>query len=345
MISLKETNMNIIKIHLLFVICINISICMASSLSGGTITNKTIVALSDTIINAAKPFNIIHVDTVFGNDINSGSSRQNALKTIQAAIIKSQDDDTILVWPGVYNETVDFYGKAVTVKSAADAAVISNPNGYGVRFHSAEGYDSILKNFVIRDCVYAVQVESSSPVIENVTVVQNLQGIIADGVADPNIANSIFWANQFGDLVNCDAQFSWIQDCQSGSAASENDGTGVGSPMFTDPNSNDFHLKSEMGRFYPEPVEQPAMFGVADGVWVVDRVTSSCIDAGDPELDPSLEGSSNGGRLNIGAYGGTPYASKSEYPLAADFNRDGIVDLIDFAVLSSQWLDTMPWHQ
>ena len=114
--------------------------------------------------------------------------------------------------------------------------------------------------------------------------------------------------------------------------------------MFADPNSNDFHLLSEEGRFYPEPFDQPEMYGNADGVWVEDKFNSPCIDAGDPEINPASERESNGGRINIGAYGGTPYASKSGYPLSADFNFDGIVDLEDFARFSSQWLSTLPWY-
>ena len=43
-----------------------------------------------------------------------------------------------------------------------------------------------------------------------------------------------------------------------------------------------------------------------------DVVDSPCIDAGDPSADVALEPVPNGRRVNIGAYGGTPYASKSD---------------------------------
>jgi hypothetical protein len=45
--------------------------------------------------------------------------------------------------------------------------------------------------------------------------------------------------------------------------------------------------------------------------WVLDTVTSPCIDAGDPSSDWSEELSPNGSRINMGAYGGTSQASKS----------------------------------
>ena len=45
--------------------------------------------------------------------------------------------------------------------------------------------------------------------------------------------------------------------------------------------------------------------------WVQDEVTSPCIDAGDPASPVSEEPLPNGGRINMGVYGGTAEASKS----------------------------------
>jgi hypothetical protein len=62
----------------------------------------------------------------------------------------------------------------------------------------------------------------------------------------------------------------------------------------------DYHLKSQAGRW--DPVSES---------WIVDDVTSPCIDAGDPNNPVSGEPEPNGGRINMGAYGGTAEASKS----------------------------------
>ena len=83
--------------------------------------------------------------------------------------------------------------------------------------------------------------------------------------------------------------------------------------------------------------------GVDTGLWVLDEVTSPCVDAGDWMVDPGEERAPNGGRVNIGAYGGTAYASRSEWPLAGDLNRDGMVNLEDLALLAREWLATLPW--
>jgi hypothetical protein len=62
----------------------------------------------------------------------------------------------------------------------------------------------------------------------------------------------------------------------------------------------DYHLKSQAGRY--DPVSEN---------WFVDDVTSPCIDAGDPNSPVGDEPEPNGGRINMGAYGGTAEASKS----------------------------------
>ena len=72
-------------------------------------------------------------------------------------------------------------------------------------------------------------------------------------------------------------------------------------PLFADPKGGDFHLKSRAGRWDPKLRR-----------WVKDEVTSPCIDAGDPRDDFSNEPEPNGGRINMGAYGNTKEASKSE---------------------------------
>jgi hypothetical protein len=71
-----------------------------------------------------------------------------------------------------------------------------------------------------------------------------------------------------------------------------------------DPNAvwveGDYHLKSQAGRWDPNSQS-----------WVQDDVTSPCIGAGDPNSPIGDEPEPNGGRINIGAYGGMAEASKS----------------------------------
>jgi hypothetical protein len=105
-------------------------------------------------------------------------------------------------------------------------------------------------------------------------------------------------------------------------------------PLFADPANGDYHLLSRRGRYWPQ-----------HDVWVLDKVTSPCIDGGDPAVDPSGEPMPNGGRIDMGAYGGTPFASMSEWPITTDTNRDGAVDFADLATFCNEWLSTLPWAE
>jgi hypothetical protein len=71
-------------------------------------------------------------------------------------------------------------------------------------------------------------------------------------------------------------------------------------PLFANLQGDDYHLRSAGGRYAME-----------SKTWILDDSTSPCLDAGDPAADYRAEPSPNGGRVNMGAYGGTDSASKS----------------------------------
>ncbi len=71
-------------------------------------------------------------------------------------------------------------------------------------------------------------------------------------------------------------------------------------PLFLDAQAGSFFLKSQEGRY-----------DVSTGLFVPDAVTSPLIDAGDPAADYAHEPDPNGGRVNIGLYGNTLWASKT----------------------------------
>jgi len=97
----------------------------------------------------------------------------------------------------------------------------------------------------------------------------------------------------------------------------------------------DCHVKSQAGRW-----------DANEGRWAIDDVTSPCIDAGDPMSPIGYEPFPNGGIINMGAYGGTPEASKSyfgkppcEVIVAGDINGDCRVDFEDFRLMALHWLE------
>jgi len=264
------------------------------------------------------------VDAVDGDNNNSGLSLKTAFATIQKAIDTAEDGDTVLVWPGIYREPINFSGKAITVRSAADAAILEAPDDFAVSFYTGEGPGSILKNFAIRNSFMGIFIAGSSPTICNVTVTGNKYGIEAYVGGQPDITSSILWNNTDGHLFQCQARYSCIERKAEG----EGEGNISADPLFVDPANGDYHLRSERGRYWPE-----------HDVWVLDKVSSPCIDRGDPSADCSNEPMPNAGRVNMGAYGGTAYASMSEGEmLDADMNHDGTVNMIDLALLAENWL-------
>ncbi len=108
--------------------------------------------------------------------------------------------------------------------------------------------------------------------------------------------------------------------------------------------------------FYVQPNESEVYFSIDDlgiyytskGIkWEVDEQTSPCIDKGNRNINPMAEPRPNGGYVNMGAYGGTAYASKSPspWPNKYDDNQDGTIDIADFAEFAKNWMWQMPWYE
>ncbi len=245
------------------------------------------------------PF-IIHVDQS-GKYSNQYTSQ--AFRTIQEAVRWADHGDTVMVWPGTYRESVFVEGRSITIQSADDAAVVIS-NDYAFTFQTAESSRSVLRNFVITDCGEgAIICHGASPELTNLTIVNNNFGITAYAGSVPSITNCIFWNNWnnenqvIGDLEGCRARYSCLGALKSDDS---NRGNISEEPLFAAMNNYDFHLQSEYGRYLPYSRS-----------WTTDSQTSPCIDGGDPAMYIGREQKPHAGKVNMGAYGGTPFASKS----------------------------------
>jgi len=161
--------------------------------------------------------------------------------------------------------------------------------------------------------------------ITNCTISRNSAetggGIYSENSSSSGIRNSIIWGNTPTQIYYTQSFFIRYSNVQ-GSAV----GTGNinADPLFADPDNGDFRLKSQFGRW--DPVADDG-----EGGWVFDDVTSPSIDAGDPTSIFSDEPEPNGGRINMGAYGNTSYASKggASWLLPGDATFTCIVDEAD----------------
>jgi len=201
----------------------------------------------------------------------------------------------------------------------ANCEVNSNA-GSGIEMQAKQsGRMTIYNRPVIVNCVIAGNlhhgVSGGLPTITNCTIASNTGFGVSS--SQPTVMNSIVYYNNAGiDAVQiengagavsyCDVQGGW-----------PGQGNIDAAPCFAEPgfwNLNgtpddmtddywvpgDYHLRSQAGRWH------------AGGQgWLLDMLTSPCIDTGNPDSDFSAESPPNGDRINIGAYGGTPQASMS----------------------------------
>lgn len=130
-------------------------------------------------------------------------------------------------------------------------------------------------------------------------------GLFVEADAVAFVTNCIFWGNS-GGPVGADFHVAEPNNAslQVRYTLSAEPVAGEGNfqidPDFANPDGNDFHLRSTGGRWDP-----------LAGDWATDSSSSYAINAGDPSSVLELEPAPNGGRINLGAYGNTPQASKT----------------------------------
>jgi predicted outer membrane repeat protein len=218
-----------------------------------------------------------------------------------------------------YGGAIDTYESTLTMDNCTFAGNSANRSGGGLRAYSW-----------------------STTEMENCTFVGNSapdgKALACDSFSQKypsnlQLTNCILWDGE-GEIWNNDSStvivtYSDVQEDWPGEGNIDAD------PCFANPDSGDYHLKSQAGRW-----------DANEGRWTKDDVTSPCIDAGDPMSPIGLEPFPNGGRINMGAYGGTAEASKSyfgkppcETIVPGDINGDCIVDFRDLCIMALHWCE------
>mgnify|MGYP001038353467 CR=1 FL=1 len=174
----------------------------------------------------------------------------------------------------------------------------------------------------------AIHCQNSQAVLSNCTIADNCTG--PEGAAlmlidsDVTVLNSILWNDRMANEIlatgtsDPNIQYCGVRDSWPDWGNIHTDPLFACPGVWIDPDNpdrisgpadpeailmgGDYHLTSQAGRWDPDAT-----------IWVQDEVTSPCIDAGFPSSPVGPEPAPNGGRVNMGAYGGTTRASRT-YP-------------------------------
>jgi hypothetical protein len=270
------------------------------------------------------------------------------------------DSNAVVIDCVIMNNIANYYGGGIECKLFSSPVITGCIINSNTASFAGGGIYSGESNSNIFNCVI---IDNNAPIgggiscyypkttcVVNCTLIANSANYFGgavycwdEGIA--NIENSILWANsasvgeQLGlmsggvaTITYCDiqgGQTDVYDPCGTlvwGSGNINTDPCFASFNVNGDPNIWDFHLQSADGRWIPDVQS-----------WVTDSNTSPCIDTGDPNSDWTDEPWPNGKRINMGAYGGTSQASKKGNP--ADFDISKVVNLEDFSVFASKWMN------
>lgn len=276
-------------------------------------------------------------------------TRERPWIAVQDAIDVASEGATVLIGTGVYEGNLDLGERSITLQGLwlrdperhSMPVLTSCTELPVVRIAGGQDADCVVGGLAIEGGRgIGVYCEGASPTLSHCLVAGNLGGglvcresqpvvvssTIAGNGAEPTtggivllnsnvtVINSILWGNRPSSISVEAGSTGTFQYCNV-----EGGSPGVGNinvnPAFVlvgywgdsgtphDPNddfwvSGDYHLKSQTGRWDPGRTS-----------WIVDDASSPCIDAGDPSSPVGEEMQPHGGRINMGAYGGTTEAS------------------------------------
>ena len=293
------------------------------------------------------------------SDPREDGSEDHPYDSIQKGLENGGDGVIIVVRSGLYrgrgNRDLDFMGKAsVLCGEGGPTSCIIRCDGSEDEPHRAFCFNGqpagIVQNFTItggyadeggavysrgsapvfRNCIFsgnralrggAFYGDSSRAELINCTLADNSAGHSGGAVystgSGPTIADCIAWGNSpdqlYGEIGP--VSYSVVQGGWDGV------GNVDGDPLFAAPPA-DYHVMSVFGRWQPE-----------SGAWLYDAATGAGVDAGDPAAACPLEPDpGNGqGRVNAGAYGNTPEASRNAHwwSVPGDVNDDCVVNVLD----------------
>ena len=196
--------------------------------------------------------------------------------------------------------------------------IYSGPFSPGPKIKNNWIYDNGGSGIVTYNGLSVPPPDSNALIVNNTIVNNSAYGVMSYYAVDAEITSSIIWNNGSSasdNLYATNGTFSLAYSCIEGGYT----GTGniTSDPCFVEADANDFHLDAN----------------------------SPCIDTGDPDFEPepnetdidgedrAVDGDANGTEIvDMGA--------DEFYWSEADYSGDGLVNFIDYAMLTSYWQDS-----
>jgi hypothetical protein len=171
------------------------------------------------------------------SDPNEDGSINHPFDAIQEAINAAWNGDTVIVLGGIYygtgNRDIDFYGKAITVRSEngtenciIDCQGTVSEQHRAFNFHNGEGANSVLQGLTITNGYEdtwggGINCSGSSPTISNCIFTANVAGIVGGGIrnhlSSPTVTNCLFYGNiafQAGGIFNDFGSAPVVYNCK-----------------------------------------------------------------------------------------------------------------------------------
>lgn len=261
-------------------------------------------------------------------------------KSIQVMSLAAAEPDTPEAL-GAIDHTIlhgNYEGPVVVFKCGEDAnTLLSGFTIVGGRSPSGGGITCTKSSPTISNCVItgnratrgpggAVDCVQSESIFLNCTLAGNYArcggGAVASEDSHLLFLNCIIWDNQPDEILVLSGPDPLFEYCDIQGQIWPGPGNISEDPLFSRPGHwndallpntpvdahvptaiwrlGDTHVKSQAGRYEPTL-----------DLWILDPVTSPCIDGGNPGMDEGWETVPHGSRINMGAYGGTRDASRS----------------------------------
>jgi len=220
------------------------------------------------------------------------------------------------------DNTQKFTNCVFTGNEAYIGGAVSNAVHYGTKANTQEFTNCVFTgNTAVGDGGAVISYFQDTTFV-NCTFYDNFSGDDAGGVYSDHstltVTNCIFWDNTDGDggttkeqeqICDDESTINVNYSCIEGFDSLGGTGNFNANPLFADASNNDFHLKSSVGRWN-------------GSTWVTDTETSLCVDTGHPSSTFSNEPNPSGDRINMGFYGNTSEASKSNKEIYVSTSGD-----------------------